>query len=1162
MKKKNSVIRRLFTSKLSLIAAFSILIYTLVGFFLLPYLLKSQLKNYVAKDLNRTLQIEKIHFNPYVMTLEISDLALKEADGEGILEFNRFFMDFELKSLFRWAWTFADISLDGLVLQVDVAPDKSINLDRLAQDLSPPGPDAASPEPTSDSPPPRLYFERIQMVNGHIHIRDRSLPTPAEIPIEPINLEITDLTTLPEKKGPHRIVARLPHDGVLEWSGEVSLHPIWSEGQFKLKNIHTKVAWDFLKETLKIEAPEGIMGLEGHYWFDYTAEAPQVKVSDLNVQLDNIALKVLNTQNAALAIDAIRVDNGRFDMANRDIKVGQLTLSGGSLNVAIEKDGRLSWEKILEAGSQKEPAPTSNTAKNNTPPFKIHMENIALKDMGIKFEDNSRLHPMRMDLESFGISLQAEAQISGQKTQAIISEMGVEVNGLVVRQVDEAEELLMLTKATIRGGQVDLAARRVLVKEVALAGGDVAVWRTRKGDINLVQLTASGNEGAIRREITKVKKEAEDEQHPWSVHLGAIRMEEFGLQLSDRSLKIPKRYRFKNINIQVSDFQNPPESPFDFNLNFNIVEGGNTAIKGRVDMQAPSITLSIKADDVALTPLKPYVGEFLIPSLDSGNLFVKGDVTYHKDNGTGDILNFKGSGGIKKLALIRPENGKTFLSWNLLDINGIQFNTLPGGLQVETVLLDHLKGQFIIKKDGSLNLKNVLVSDRKPPAKAPPLKDDKTLSKENPNKTFPVDVNQVRIKDAEVDFADLSLVPPFGAKIHKLNGIIKGFSASPNRRIIMALEGQVDQYGSANIKGELAPLNTKGYSDVKMVFKNVEMTRLTPYSAKFAGRKINSGKISLDLYYNVVDSRLKGENQIIVDSLELGERIEGSDAMDLPLDLAIALLKDSNDRIQLGLPVAGSLDDPEFSYGHLVWKTLVNVLTKMVTAPFRALASLIGGDEEDLGAVNFQLGQSRITPPEKEKLAKLALAVKQRPRLAIEVQGQYVSEADGAVLKHLTLRQALAERMGKAPINEINPDIEPLNMMDPATQKGLDVLASERMAAAELTILKKSYGLAPSLPKGEKKAGKKPEPKASSKPPKPDAVGFYQALFQDLEKQQPLAENALTVLARKRAEAVVSELSTAEGVPSNRLKIMESTGEGQVKEEMVAIQLNLAAAKK
>ncbi|NQV02144.1 MAG: DUF748 domain-containing protein, partial [Bacteroidia bacterium] len=189
--------------------------------------------------------------------------------------------------------------------------------------------------------------------------------------------------------------------------------------------------------------------------------------------------------------------------------------------------------------------------------------------------------------------------------------------------------------------QVDLAARRVSVKEISLQGGDVALWRTPKGAINLAELTASGNEGAIRREITKAQKTAEAEQHPWSIHLDAIRMEAFGLQLSDRSLKKPKRYRLKDIALQVTDFKSPPKTPFDFKLGLNIAEGGKAAIKGRVDMQAPSVTLSIKADDVALTPLKPYLSEFLIPELNSGNLFIKGDVTYRKDKEAEDVLNSK-----------------------------------------------------------------------------------------------------------------------------------------------------------------------------------------------------------------------------------------------------------------------------------------------------------------------------------------------------------------------------------------------------------------------------------------------------------------------------------------------------------------------------------------
>ena len=141
------------------------------------------------------------------------------------------------------------------------------------------------------------------------------------------------------------------------------------------------------------------------------------------------------------------------------------------------------------------------------------------------------------------------------------------------------------------------------------------------------------------------------------------------------------------------------------------------------------------------------------------------------------------------------------------------------------------------------------------------------------------------------------------------------------------------------------------------MFKNVDMVPASPYTMKFAGYKIAEGKISLDLQYKVRNGQLEGANQIVIDKLTLGERVDSPDALKLPLELAIAILKDSDGRIDLGLPISGNINDPQFSYGAMIWKAIGNLLTRIVTAPFRALGALLGVARREAGGDRFRSGQ-------------------------------------------------------------------------------------------------------------------------------------------------------------------------------------------------------------
>lgn len=189
----------------------------------------------------------------------------------------------------------------------------------------------------------------------------------------------------------------------------------------------------------------------------------------------------------------------------------------------------------------------------------------------------------------------------------------------------------------------------------------------------------------------------------------------------------------------------------------------------------------------------------------------------------------------------------------------------------------------------------------------------------------------------------------------------------------------------AKITGVVNPNSLKILTDINMKFQNIAMKNFTPYTAKFVGREIKDGKLELDLNYNISESNLKAKNSIIIKKLELGKNIESEEAMSLPLDLAIALLEDSSNTIDINLPVSGNVDDPQFSVASIVWKAFVNLITKAITSPFSLIGSLFNFSEDEIKSVSFDLKESEITPIQKETLDKIALILDKKDDFAIKI---------------------------------------------------------------------------------------------------------------------------------------------------------------------------------
>ncbi len=226
----------------------------------------------------------------------------------------------------------------------------------------------------------------------------------------------------------------------------------------------------------------------------------------------------------------------------------------------------------------------------------------------------------------------------------------------------------------------------------------------------------------------------------------------------------------------------------------------------------------------------------------------------------------------------------------------------------------------------------------------------------------------------------------------------------------MELNGKVDRYSPAHIGGEANLLSAALYTDITMSFKDIDLTIVNPYSGHFIGYKIDKGKLSVDVTYKVDQRKLDAKQHFVVDQLELGDRVESPDAIHAPVKLAVALLKDRNGVIDIDLPMSGSIDDPHFRIGPIIWKAFVNLIIKAATAPFALLGHLFGGGEH-MNVVEFDAGSAELDKASKEQLAAVSKSLQERPQLKLDVPIVYSRTLDAPQLAAAHLQEELLARV-------------------------------------------------------------------------------------------------------------------------------------------------------
>ncbi|MGY3260171.1 DUF748 domain-containing protein [Pseudomonas chlororaphis] len=587
-----------------------------------------------------------------------------------------------------------------------------------------------------------------------------------------------------------------------------------------------------------------------------------------------------------------------------------------------------------------------------------------------------------------------------KETELLLSDASISVAPFAIKTPD-GRPLARLERLDVSETTVDLAKQQVVVGKIR--SQKLETWAALEADGQLDWQKLFASQPA--KPATKPAPAAADTppapapapSKPWQVLLKDVQLRNYQVHLADRQAKPAVALEVGPLNVDVQNFDSLNQSPFNLKLDTGVGKQGKILANGVVNLQPVTAKLAVQTKDIDLRVAQSYISPFIRLELRSGML--GSDLAVDLKNIDPLTFSVTGRAQVDQLHTLDTLKTRDFVKWQQLVLEGLNYQH-GDSLTINKVNLMQPYARFMINDDRTTNIDDLLIPQ---PADSAPKGAAKPAAKEKP---LGIHIGQIAINDGSANFADFSLTPNFATAVQQLNGQIGTIDSRQAKPANVDIKGKVDRYAPVTIKGSVNPFDPMAALDIATSFKRVELTNLTPYSGKFAGYRIRKGRLNLDLHYVITNGQLKAENKVVVEQLELGEKVDSPDAVSLPLKLAVALLKDVDGKISIELPVTGDLNNPQFSVMPIVWQTLRNLIVKAAAAPFKLIGGLVaGGGSEDLGSVSFAPGSSDLSPESEAALVKLSNALKERPALRLEIEGTAAQSSDGPLIAEQRLER-------------------------------------------------------------------------------------------------------------------------------------------------------------
>jgi hypothetical protein len=595
---------------------------------------------------------------------------------------------------------------------------------------------------------------------------------------------------------------------------------------------------------------------------------------------------------------------------------------------------------------------------------------------------------------------------------------------------DTSQEFLSIPLLAVRNTGLDLSQREVSVGDLSTEGGAVLVSRSHEGEINLTKLlprastsTSGPVEGAKAARGAATPAEPD---RPWLVRASGISVNQYRLQVEDRVPYEAVRLVVEDLNLKAENLSTAENQTGKFSLALRLDQGAFSS-GGSIGLTPVVADLQINLKALDVRPFQPYFTDRVKIIVADGRISTAGRLRLSIKEPAGLQASYTGDTTFGKFAAIDKVGAEDVLKWESLALHDLSVGYNPLRVRAKRVALADFFARLLIQPDGRLNLQEILESpqESKPSEQKEPVEQPKPAPSPRPSQAskpepFPattpgpptdIQIEEVTLQGGRIQFADRSLRPNYSADLTEIGGRVSGLSSEETTLADLELRGKMNNSAPLEITGKINPLTRDLFVDVRARFTGMDLSPTSPYSGKYVGYTIEKGKLSFDLKYLIKGRKLDSENKVFVDQFTFGEKVDSPTATNLPVRLAVALLKDRNGEIHLDLPVTGSLDDPKFSVWGIILQILGNLITKAVTSPFALLGAAFGGGG-DLQQVEFDYGLSTIPPDGAKKLDALAKALAEKSSLKLEITGYVDKEADREGLKqYLLQRKVKAQKL-------------------------------------------------------------------------------------------------------------------------------------------------------